>query len=183
MHLSEMNDPSISGWKAIFLRAFGFGVGFALLLVAVVGVWVWHSNRPKPLVPWYTRAITATFDYVTTRGENNRIVFVYTLQNETSEDYRLESYSGAEVAARLSREKSISPIRIENQTVFVPSGERANFSLEIPYSYSGKSVSDVESKEHRADVQAFVKANYTNLDGFVLFDSNRRYQINFPKGW
>jgi hypothetical protein len=65
-------------------------------------------------------------DNIPTWGENNRTVLVYPPQNQTSEDYRLDSYSGAEIAARLVRENSINEIHIENHPVFVPAGERAS---------------------------------------------------------
>jgi len=176
-----------SRWKSVFLKAFGFGVGFAFVLIAAATVWLWHASRPKLPSPWNKRAITATFDYVTTQGEANHIVFIYTLQNETNQDYRLQSNVGVEMAARLSREKSISAIRGEDHTiefpVFVPSGQRSRFSMEISYPYNEKSAAGEDEFKHRDDVKAFVKSSYANLDGFVLYDDNNRYEIDFPKGW
>ena len=32
-------------------------------------------------------------------------------------------------------------------------------------------------------VAAFVREHYPNLNGFVLFDNENRYEIDFPNGW
>jgi hypothetical protein len=183
-----MNDSdSLSGWRRVLLKAFGFGAGFALVGIMAVSAWVWYSDRPKPPQPWNTHAVTATYEFVTTDKEKNHVVFVYTLENKTKEDYRLRDKSEVDIFHRLLSEKSIFRSGEQPQIhfpLFVPASGRTTVSIEDHLEYSGPKSSDDDSgKEFRADVQEFVKAKHGNLGGFVLFDQIHRYQIEFPKGW
>ena len=65
-------------WKRWLFRSAGFGAGFALALVFLAGGWFWYSSRPKPPKPWDTKAIQAEYDYVSSEGKDNDIVFYYT---------------------------------------------------------------------------------------------------------
>ena len=40
-----------------------------------------------------------------------------------------------------------------------------------------------ESQRYAAAVESYVTGKLSNLDGFVLFDTNNRYEIEFPSGW
>lgn len=44
------------------------------------------------------------------------------------------------------------------------------------------SMSDLEELS-RAGTRAYMRKEFTNLDGFVVYDSTNRYQINLPNGW
>lgn len=181
-----MIDSSVSGWKRVLLKAFGFGAGFALVCLAAVGAWVWKSNRPKPPQPWNSRAVTATYEFVTSEGEPQHIVFAYTLQNNTGQDYRLAGQEDLELVNKLLTEKSIYRPTEESPEirfpVFVPANGRTTFLFDEPSEYAGKKP-DKDPERHRADVQEFVKENYRNVNGFILFDHTHRYQIDLPKGW
>jgi hypothetical protein len=125
------------------------------------------------------------YEFLTTDEEKNHIVFVYTIENHTNEDYLLADGSGVDVFHRLLSEKSIyrtmgkqPEIRFP---VFVPPRGRTTVVIDDHYEYSGARNGD--SEKFRADVQEFVKAKHPNLGGFVLFDQTHRYQIEFPKGW
>jgi hypothetical protein len=182
-----MTDSDAKMWKTALLRGFGFGAGFALVCLVAIGAWVWNSNRPKLPVPWNSRALTATYEFVTSEGEPQHLVFAYTLQNNTNQDYRLDGHEDLELVNKLSTEKSIyrqtekSPhIRFP---VFVPAHGRTTFLFDEPSEYTGKKDDEGDAERHRADVQEFVKENYRNVNGFILFDHTHRYQIDLPKGW
>jgi len=177
----------LSGWQRVLLKPFGFGAGFALLCAVVVGGLVWYSRRPKPPQAWNTQAITATYDYVTTKGEQNRIVFVYTLQNNTQEDYRIDSESEVDVFHKLVSQNSIYHTVNKRPEIafpiFVPAGGRTTLVIGYESEYSGAKINGDDQKKYRADVQEFVKTKHPNLGGFVLFDQIHRYEIELPKGW
>ena len=46
---------------------------------------------------------------------------------------------------------------------------------------------DPKTKEERRNqwklIADYMKKEFANLDGFVVFDSTNRYQINLPNGW
>jgi hypothetical protein len=176
-------------WKTILLRSAGFGVGFALAVCAVVGTWAWHSNRPKPIKPWDKGAVTAEYQDVRTRGEQNNVSFNYVLQNNTDVDYRIESDAAIEIAATLKDQKTLSQFSHEIKTVypiFVPARRRVQCWLTIPYHYPAKEKDNddsVERKQYRDELAKYVTDNLTNLSGFVLFDTSNRYEIDFPGGW
>ena len=177
-------------WKKILLRSVGFGAGFALMLCVVVGVWVWYRERPKPPKAWNTQAITAEYELLSTRGDDNHIVFVYTLQNNTDEDFRLDSDVGINLTARLQEQKEFAQF---SQTyfsleypVFVPARNRVRLFIESKYKYPIHEKTDATSedrKQYRNALAKHVIDKWSNLDGFVVFDTTHRYEIDFPTGW
>jgi hypothetical protein len=181
---------NLSGWKAVLLKSIGFGAGFAVVLCAVAGSWLWYSGRPKPPKPWNKNAITAEYDYVRPEGDNNYLSFHYILQNNTDLDYLVDSNVGMEVTGKLKREKGLSRFDSHYVTmeypIFVPAKNRVWLSLNIPYSYSikekGKPTAD-EQKQYTTEVAKYVTDELANLDGFVLFDTSNRYEIDFANGW
>jgi hypothetical protein len=177
-------------WKKILLRSLGFGAGFALTLCVIVGVWVWHRDRPKPPIPWNKQAITAEYDGLNTRGTDNLIVFIYILQNNTDEDYRLDSEFGVNLTARLQEQKEFAQF---SQTyfsleypIFIPARNRVRLSIESKYKYPIEEKTDATSedrKQYRNALAKHVIDKWSNLDGFVVFDTTHRYEIDFPTGW
>jgi hypothetical protein len=59
-------------------------------------------------------------------------------------------------------------------------------SIIIPYPYpikeKDKPTRD-EQKQYTTNVAKYVTDEMGNLDGFVLFDTLNRYEIDFPNGW
>jgi hypothetical protein len=114
-----------------------------------VGAWVRLSNRPKPPQPWNTRAVTATYEFVGTDREKSHIVFVYTIQNNTNEDYRLTEGPGVEMFHKLLSEKSIFRTIGAQSTihfpVFVPASGRTTVVIDDHSEYSGQKPSAGDS--------------------------------------
>jgi hypothetical protein len=177
-------------WKKLLLRSAGFGAGFAVVVCAVIGVAVWYSERPKRPEPWNKQAITAEYDFVVPEGEKNELVFHYILQNNTDSDYRVASDTGIDITGKLKREKGFSQFASHYVTtdypVFVPAKSRVWIPLKVPYPYptkeKDKDTAD-EAKQFRTAVAKYVSEEFQNLDGFVLFDTSKRYEIDFPTGW
>jgi hypothetical protein len=177
-------------WKRILLKSIGFGAGFALTLCILFGVWLWYRERPRPPKPWNKQAITTEYEGVDTRGADNHIIFVYTLQNNTDEDFRLDSDLGVNLTAKLQEQKEFAQF---SQTyfaldypVFVPSRNRVRLVIESKYKYpieeNAGAAADAR-KEYRNALEKHVIDHWPNLDGFVLFETTHRYEIDFPTGW
>lgn len=165
----------------------GFGAGFALVVCAVIGGCAWYSARPKP---WDKTAITAEYDNVLPQGEDNDLTFNYVLQNNTTVDYRQQLEGAIDLTGKLKDKKEFSQFSGHYVTtefpIFVPAKSRVRCSLKIPYPYPVKEKNNPttdESKQYSTEVAKYVVEEMGNLDGFVLFDSANRYQINFPSGW
>lgn len=185
------------------------GVAIAIAVLAVIGVW--YFFRPKPPKPWNTGALKATFSYVDTEGEGKSLVFYYLVENTTPVDYKVSSSSELSLAARLKQQKSLTMDREQKSLlldypIFVPAHERVLLAVHLPgYSYSSETAVDNAirgtpkdpwekyevppspgldtTEKHRENVKAYVGRILKNLDGFVLFDESRRYQIEFPRDW
>ena len=160
------------------------------MLCAVVGAWVLYTERPKPLKSWNKQAIAAEYDYVSPQGDKNNLAFYYTLQNNTDSDYRVDSYSPVEITGKLRQQKEFAAFSDKDVTtnypVFVPARSRVRFVLNIEYPYPVREKSNPTDEEHTryaTDVAKYVTDKLSNLDGFVLFDTKNRYEIDFPTGW
>jgi hypothetical protein len=193
------------GWKRLVLVAAGFGGGFAFVLASTVGIWIWYQGRPTKPKPWNTHAIIATFDNPEIgsgepEGPNGQfrpeiIILHYTLENTTDVDYHMPPQEQLELDGRLKREKSLTATRdvatLDKGQVFIPANQRRLFNLNLIYAGSESPTEsfgpDPKTKEeHRRRVKLiadYVRKEYSNLDGFVLFDNTNRYQINLPNGW
>jgi hypothetical protein len=157
------------------------------VLCAVVGSLIWYQGRPKPPKPWSKQAITAEYDYVST-DDDNKIFFYYTVQNNTESDYRLESDTQVELAARLKEEKafdSSGKIVTLDYPVFIPVKGRVRLKVKIPQTYPAhdKEETSDERHNHHTKVAQYITTEATNLDGFVLLDTANKYEIDFPSGW
>jgi hypothetical protein len=98
----------MENWKKIIIRAVGFGAGFAVAAGILVGVAVWWSSRPVKPKPRNMKAITATFDTLDTEGDANTFEFIYTLENNTDDDYRVSDESEIHLAGVLKDEHSFT---------------------------------------------------------------------------
>ncbi|MGO9094051.1 MAG: hypothetical protein ACLQGV_02415 [Bryobacteraceae bacterium] len=190
----------MTGWRKLALLAAGFGGGFAVVMAAIVGGWAWYQGRPVKPKPWDSRAIVATFDYPDTESgapegpsgsSPDIIVLYYTLENTTEIDYRMPAEEQIEVDGRLKREKSLTSgslhLPLDKEPVFIPSGQRRRFAVHLHYPMKVDLGPEPRTKEeHRKKwklIADYMKKELPNLDGFVVFDSANRYQINLPNGW
>ena len=99
-------------WKKLLLTGIGWGLGTAVGLALIVGGFLWYESRPKPPVPpkpWNSSAIKADYDFVTSEGDKNTIVFYYNLENTTDFDYRVENAEHVAMNGRLGSENSLTP--------------------------------------------------------------------------
>jgi len=182
-------------WKPIFLKAAGFGAGGVLTAAICLGLFFWYKSRPARPRPWDQSAITAQFYRVSTAAEgDSKLEFEYVLQNNSEKDYELPAYSAPKIAAKLQDTKSFAGFADQNQfllklPIFVPAHQKTRIDVTLPsYGFSSAihltSVSsDDERRKYNAAVGAYVAQKMSNLDGFVLFDENNRYEIELPNGW
>jgi hypothetical protein len=127
-------------WKRLAIISFFSGAGFAMTLAVIIGAWAWYSSRPTPQKPWDNKSLTAAFDDIRVEGEQNHLVFYYSVENHTDTDYKLDDASAVEVhtTAKLTRTNSYSLFRKNpgiRLPVFIPARKRALFTLEITNSY------------------------------------------------
>ena len=112
------------------------------------------------------------------------------MQNNTDEDFRLDSDVGINLTARLQEQKESAQF---SQTyfsleypVFVPARNRVRLFIESKYKYPIKEKEDAtkeDRKEYRNALAKHVIDGWSNLNGFVVLDTIDRYEIDFPTGW
>ncbi len=195
-----MSTPAIApeapkkefNWKRLFIKAAGFGAGFALMLAVLAGVGIWYWNRPKPPKPWNDQAIKAEFDYADAEveGEKNTLVVFYTLENKTDFDYTISDTTEMKIGAQLERQNSFS---VNNDgyvrsdlPLFVPAHGRVRYAVHLAYPYPERedlNASPDESHDFKTRVAQFMTKEFTNLDGFTIYDERARFKIVFSGGW
>jgi hypothetical protein len=180
-------------WKRVAFFGVAFGSAFALVAAGLLAGYSWYHSRQKP---WNERAIQATFDYVGTeeipepdwKGTPG-LVFYYVLENTQDSDYRLPTPPALLVHARLKEEKAFasgSIISLGDESVFVPAKQRVRFGVHVRYPVKEdlgpdpKSYDDFRARRKR--LADYAKKEFGNFDGFTLFDTVNRYQINLPNG-
>jgi len=170
--------------KKIFLRSIGFGAGFALILCAVVGVFLYYGSRPKPPKPWNQDAIkTNSSGLSISCGESVVFHYDYIVENTTDSDYYFpkDNKSAFIVLPEnkgLSQDKSFE----WDSGVYIPSKQKIEVSFRVSHEYTESFLKE-NCKNEDKKVTAFILRRLEEMDGFVIFDSLLRYQIDFPDTW
>ena|SRR6478672_4237124 len=174
-------------WERVALICLFGGMGFALVLSAVwLGI-VWFNGKEPwpPPKPWDERAIVAEPipGISLSEGEGKVVRLTYTLQNKTSEDYRIE-YDALLTTLLRNKQGALSEavpggrVLIE-KPIFIPAGQKAflNLTLLIPALPERKVAS---SAEYVGVVSGFLQSRFRNNQSFVVFDPAARYEIDLP---
>ena len=175
-------------WKRLFIKAAGFGAGVALMLCLIAGASLWYVSRPKPPKPWDSKAIVASYRNVNVEDSDQKISFVYTLSNNTDEDFRLTETDTPEVGLKIDSLDTYAEFNRFTKLdlpVIIPARKKALVVLRFDYAYPEKlkvNPTDEERREYRKKVEEFLHKKGV-VSGFILLDSTRRYQIDFPAGW
>lgn len=178
-------------WKRVTIAGCYGVAGCAFAVALVSGCFLRREPMAKRPEPWNTTAITAKFDEIDTRGEDNHLVFEYTLENNTDRDYPLENTVAVCLAVKLASERGLSPCHDNvKEAIQLPIIVRARqavmIAVDIPKKYTSP-LTPAKSSDGREDqhkkLGEFVAAEMPNLGGFVLFDGENRYEIDLPRGW
>jgi hypothetical protein len=131
---------------------------------------------------WNTHAIESTLNGIQVREIDRThaaVILVYDLDNRTDSDYRLEKGPSVAIMSRLKPAGVLStdPQVSVDSTAFLPAGNRTRIALEIdtPFSWPAKRDAGAERS-----FRQLVAAELEGVNGFVLFDENKRYQIELP---
>jgi hypothetical protein len=181
---------SMESWKKLAIRAVGFGAGFALVALVIFGAMLWWSSRPPKQKPWNDKAIEASYESLDTEGDANTFRFVYTLENKTDTDYRVENDSHVHLAAFLKQSQALSFSNSENlhtdYPIYIPAKSRVRFQVHLNYPYPIKpdynAPNDVQH-DFNTKVAQYITKELGNIDGFTLLDDDNRYKVAMPNGW
>jgi len=165
------------------------GCAFAVALASIF--FLRHKPAAKPSEPWNNTAITGKYDEIRTGGEDNHIVFEYSLQNHTDRDYVLENNVAVCLAVRLGSTRDLSPCHdnVEEAIQFpivVRARQTALIVLEIPKQYRATWTPTKASgapRDYHQALEEFATTEMPNVRGFVLFDGLNHYEIDLPRGW
>src|SRR5215813_5320923 len=168
--------------KKLIIISASAGASFAVVLASLSALLFWWESRPKP---WNSQAISATFETIRASGEDQNIIFRYTLRNNTNADYLIESMNGISLMAKLEEPASLSEIAGAAfkclTPLFLPARESVLFEIESIPGFKGKIKTDrgTDQESTKEELIAFLNKEMRNLNGFVLFDKARRYKIDF----
>ena len=178
-------------WKSRTIEACHVVAACAFAVVLLSACFLRQKPAKKRLPSWNTAAITAKYDEIRTAGEDNHIVFEYSLRNNTDRDYVLENNVAVCLAVQLGAARALSPCHDNvgeaiQFPIVIPAEQTALIVLEIPKRYSvpltPASSSGGHQDYHRA-LEEFAASEMPNLRGFVLFDGENHYEIDFPRAW
>ena len=167
------------------------GIAFLLLVVLVLALMLMKRRTPAPpssatrATTWNAGAIQGKYSGVKVRevdAENADLVFSFDLDNHTDDDYQLAKGPNVVIMSRLKSDGSFSSEQQVNlnTSVFVPARNRTRIALEVVRPFEWPAQQDAAAD---AKFRQLVAGQVADLDGFVLFDKNTRYQINLPGGW
>jgi len=74
---------------------------------------------------------------------------------------------------------STSALALDQCPLELQSKERRAVAIAIPYAYPGAGLQNPSAE----DLKTYVRAFMPQIDGFGASDLQRRYEIDFPRGW
>jgi hypothetical protein len=175
--------------KKLLIKSLGFGAGVTLTIAAIVGGWFWYTSLPKR---WNAKALTATLEKVDVEGDNHELLFVYTVQNNTDWDYKINDGNTIHVTNKLVQNDTYFPFDKYNRysyvhvPIFIPARKRVDVPLHMRMTYPAAQDANATVEQRKAfqkAVREYLASETPNLDGFVLFDDSARFEIDFPAGW
>jgi hypothetical protein len=139
----------------------------------------------KPAQEWDSASVRATFAGVQVREvdpSNADVVFYYELENRTDRDYQIQTGPSVRLMSRLKTDGSLAADGRAHlaDSAFVPVANRTRIAIEIPRAFAWGGQNDGASDEK---LRALVQQETADIQGFVLFDSASRYQIELTGGW
>lgn len=159
-------------------------LGFVVAL-ALAALILYVPRDGKPLKPWNSSAITATYVGTQLRqldSSNAALYLAYEVQNHTDFDYRLADGPEEVVMTQLGADGSLSSqerIGLSYPT-FLPAHQRARVALQIQSPFLWPAENDPTYQDKFRD---FVNQRLLDVHAFVLFDQLDRFEIEFPSGW
>ena len=156
----------------------------AVLFFAAAYAWrapelVQSAAGPKP---WDSHAIEATFEGVQVREvdpTHAKVDFLYDLDNRTNSDFQLASAQSTVIMKRLKADGSLSADTLARlaSAAFIPTNNRTRIAIELADTFPWPGKPDATADQAFRD---FVTRETSGVQGFVIFDQARRYQIELP---
>ncbi|MDP2208952.1 MAG: hypothetical protein Q8K98_09300 [Bacteroidota bacterium] len=187
-----MNDKPTFPWKKTIIVSASFGAVFAIVSALFLVAYLWFESRPKPPIPWNKSALVAAYDFLDTEGDDNSLVFSYTLENNTDADYNATESQSLTIMANIEDQNILrqsagknDPIKLD-YPIFVPSKHKVRIKVHFGYSLEHpikpRGVNE-DKKVFRKSLESYLNTEAPSLHGFVIFDHSRRFEISLPKGW
>lgn len=173
------------GWKKLAVTAAGFGCSFAVVFAAILGGWIWYQERSQREHEWNTTAIKATFKdvMIITSVPKPKLTFSYSLENTTDFDYSIDDKSRVLVMVTLPEGKGFEPDEALSlpSSLYIPAKQKVVLTLTKESEYNN--AYPEQDRDNGAKLAAFMDRRLKEIDGFVLFDKMRRYEVTLPNGW
>ena len=187
-----MNDKPLSSLKKTIIVSASFGIAFAIVYALILVAFHWYQSRPKPPVPWNKNALVATYDFLDTEGDDNSLVFFYTVENNTDEDYNANKNRPLTIMAKIEDQNLLRQAGGDNEVlkldypIFVPSKHKVrtkvHFGYLLEHPVKPRGVNE-DRKAFGKSLETYLNAEAPTLQGFVIFDHSNKYEIYLPKGW
>lgn len=184
MDTSSPSAKPLSQRKKLALIAFYGGAGFALMAAMIIGGLAWYKSRPSP---WDKKAIIASRPPgFGVNDDGKAIGLVYTLENTSQRDFELDSASPIQIFERLKDGTLVGPLTDKtilsiHFPVSIPAGQKTGVLVLMPESEIPARTSSEDDAAYHEDIRKFLEPKDAEIDGFVIFDSRDRYEVDLPK--
>ncbi len=179
-----MNAGTIVGMRLgnVAAACVSLGAGLAILASVLTGD-SWYRSRN-----WDTSALQATFDHVSETTDHH-LEFYYHVRNNTASDYYVDINSQPTLMAMLEKTHPLShgyEVIVLWNPIAVPAGQRALVRISFgKLRRNGLKSANLPAGGQMDEQELLNRVNqqFSNVDGFILYDLGRRYRIEFPRGW
>ena len=146
-----------------------------------------QQSRPSASLAesWNSQAIQTAFAGFRVEqidSSSAAVVFLYDLNNRSSDDYQITNGPPVVVMRRLKPYGTLSSERAVALTAsaFLPAKNRSRISLRVTEPFSWPARMDTSAENH---FRGLVAEEVADLEGFVIFDESHRLEIDLPGSW
>ena len=156
------------------------------MICLVAGMVYWHLSRPTPPKLWNTTALVAagppTFHPT---DDHKGVEFVYSVENETDQDYKVESPEQIKFMVRQPDGTVVGPVpengRVFELPIFIPARQKGQLSFSITVSDMPSRTEQETDDAYHERLRSYLQDHWTGIGNFSLYDEANHYQINLPR--
>jgi len=173
-------------WKRLVIISASAGAGLALAIALIVGGLIWYNSRPTPSQPWNRQAMLAKEPPGFTLSDDCKaVVFDYTLENTTNQDYGVENPETLRIMTRLEDKSLVGPLTSRtckvDGPIFIPAHQSSVMVFDCATTGAPERTTGESEQDEHERLRAFLEERYGDHLGFSLFDEATHYEIDLPK--
>ena len=143
--------------------------------------WMTSGITQSNQTGWDDKAITTTYEGLRVE-DKNYLSFAYIVHNNSDADYEIILSTGLKLMVLMSDGSIVEDESLKTSILhklFLPSKMKQYITIHV----EGLKIPASINKNDGNAIGDYLNDKFKNFNGFILFDSNHRYKVIFPKGW